>query len=149
MIKPLELIVTKHASDRLNDMWRFPSPPSLPLDEEVRLFKYRRTDTKEIVWMCQIDGGFLVGEMRHTKRRQMLSGYDRHKPGYGSETPLCTPRMPQGRGRQDNIPGSRASMNRELIPALQISDTFSAIAALRISSSTVARGRPSRMASSR
>jgi len=52
MIKPLELIVTKHASDRLNDMWRFPSPPSLPLDEEVRLFKYRRTDTKEIVWMC-------------------------------------------------------------------------------------------------
>jgi hypothetical protein len=68
----LELIITRHALDRLNDADRFPQSPHLPLNEEIRFFHLRRTDTKESVWMAQVQGGFLVGERRITKRRQML-----------------------------------------------------------------------------
>jgi hypothetical protein len=68
----LELIVTEHASERLADEVRFPAPPSLPFNEEVRLLKFQHIDAKHLVWMCQIDEGFLVGDMRHTRRRQML-----------------------------------------------------------------------------
>jgi hypothetical protein len=68
----LELILTPHAVERLNDHSRCPVTPELPLDEEVRLFQFRHPDTKETVWICQIRGGFLVGQRRITKRRQML-----------------------------------------------------------------------------
>ena len=70
----LELILTSHALARLNDPSRFPATPELPLNEEVRVFQFRRSDTREIVWMCQIPNGFLVGPRRTTKRRQMLIG---------------------------------------------------------------------------
>ena len=31
-----------------------------------------RRDSKEDVWMCQVDGGFLVGILENTRYRQML-----------------------------------------------------------------------------
>jgi hypothetical protein len=68
----LELILTSHAVDRLNDPGRFPATPDLPFEKEVRLFHLRRSDTREVVWMVQITGGFLIGLLRTTKRRQML-----------------------------------------------------------------------------
>jgi hypothetical protein len=68
----LELILTKHAIERLNDLSRFPATPELTLNQEFRFFQFRRLDTREIVWMCQIQGGFLVGPRKTTKRRQML-----------------------------------------------------------------------------
>ena len=72
MRSTIELIVTEHALDRLNDLSRFPTPPRLRVDEEVRVLQVRRTDNRESVWMCQIEGGFLVGVLRETRRRQML-----------------------------------------------------------------------------
>lgn len=72
MRSTIELIVTEHAHDRLNDATRFPTPPRLRVDEEFRVLQFRRTDSGEDVWMCQIEGGFLVGVLRETRRRQML-----------------------------------------------------------------------------
>jgi hypothetical protein len=72
-IRPtLELFVTDHAMDRLQNRERFPVPPALPIDTEVRFMQFRNLVTKRIVWMCQIPGGFLVGERRTTRKRQML-----------------------------------------------------------------------------
>ena len=53
----LELILTSHALDRLNDSGRFPATPDLPFEKEVRLLHLRRSDTREVVWMVQITGG--------------------------------------------------------------------------------------------
>lgn len=72
-IRPaLELILTHHAMDRLQNRERFPVPPALPIGKEVRLMQFRNLATKQNVWMCQIPGGFLVGERRTTRKRQML-----------------------------------------------------------------------------
>ena len=68
----LELIITSHALERLRDASRFPKVPEFALGQEVRLYHFRRSDTRELVWMCQIAGGFLVGVRRLTKRRQIL-----------------------------------------------------------------------------
>jgi hypothetical protein len=70
--RTIELIMTQHALDRMNDMSRFAAPPRLPIDEEVRVLHLLRRDSKEDVWMCQVQGGFLVGLLRNTRQRQML-----------------------------------------------------------------------------
>jgi len=64
--------VTEHALQRLNHMSRFDTPPRLQVDEDVRIIQFRRADNREHFWMCQIEGGFLVGVLRETKKRQML-----------------------------------------------------------------------------
>lgn len=68
----LELIITEHALERLNDLSRFSAYPEVAVNDEVRLHHLRRVDSKEAVWMCQVQGGFLVGNFQKTKRRQML-----------------------------------------------------------------------------
>ena len=68
----LELILTSHALERLRDTSRFPVRPEFSVGQEVRLYHFRRSDSRELVWMCQIAGGFLVGVRRLTKRRQIL-----------------------------------------------------------------------------
>jgi len=55
-IGKIELIITQHALDRLNDMGRFATPPRLPMDEEVRVLHLRRLDNREDVWMCKAVG---------------------------------------------------------------------------------------------
>jgi hypothetical protein len=70
--RTIKLIITQHALDRLNDMGRFETPPRLPMDEEVRVLHLRRLDNREDVWMCRVEGGFLVGMLRNTRRRQIL-----------------------------------------------------------------------------
>jgi hypothetical protein len=72
MRETIELILTDHAVARLNDRGRFDLPPQVRLNDNVRLLHLRRVDNKEAVWMCQSDGGFLVGELKNTKRCQML-----------------------------------------------------------------------------
>ena len=42
------------------------------MDEEVRVLHLRRLDNREDVWMCRVEGGFLVGMLLNTRRRQML-----------------------------------------------------------------------------
>jgi hypothetical protein len=69
----LELIVTDRTMDRLQDRWRFPIPPDLPIDTEVRLHQFRNLTTKQVVWMCETPRGFLVDTRRVSRKRQMLA----------------------------------------------------------------------------
>lgn len=96
-IRPtLELIVTHHAMDRLQNRQRFPVPPALPIDTEVRLMEFRNLATKQNVWMCQIPGGFLVGERRTTRKRQMLvvlTALSKEMVGRGSHLRLSCHRV--------------------------------------------------------
>jgi len=84
----IELIVTDHAIDRLNDLRPLRGSPRLPLAEDVRVLQFRRTDTKNMCGCAQIEGGFLVGLLRSTRKGQMLICADGNSAGRCSAN-LC------------------------------------------------------------
>jgi hypothetical protein len=92
----IELVVTRHALDRLNDISRFETSSRLSIDTEVGVFHLRRTVDRTDVWMRQIEGGFLVGMRRNSRRRQL-----RRSPWTAEELEIRTGRGHDGPGYSD------------------------------------------------